>query len=353
MWALARDTSFLGLEILHCIHTICSQQTTRHLSIYRYQQSQNMSGPINIDISGSLGSGTMSQMTYEDAMTIPADLKQLLLPAPGLSIPLLIRKVFPPMMDPLVSSIIPAGECITDHTVSWSTGAIIEAPVPPSKWVSNLDIAIRNQWATRETITAIQHPSLSHLLLPLWAVQYWTSIAHAIKARARWISALTWTLDQPNTPQRAAVLDLIGKTSWQTTVSLPPHGGLVSTIDTIADLLSFDWLRETHMDTLATHFNIHGSSDWMVASVYLSIRLPRVAELTEMEIQKEETLNSIKSQMEHRKATHLVFPVNIKKVHWIVFHVNMNKKTFSYGERFLLPLSIHSKVTFDALQGTP
>ena len=104
------------------------------------------------------------------------------------------------------------------------------------------------------------------------------------------------------------------------------------TVDVLADLLSTAWLSESHMDAFAGYLNSSTSSNWFVANVYFASRLPFVSQLTAEEVATEETLVGVKREMEDRRATRLLFPVNLKNTHWIIFHVDTEQKTVSYGE---------------------
>ena len=45
-------------------------------------------------------------------------------------------------------------------------------------------------------------------------------------------------------------------------------------------------------------------------------------------------LKSVMDTITHRKATHLILPVNLENQHWIVAHVDLEKQKYTYGAFF-------------------
>ena len=102
-------------------------------------------------------------------------------------------------------------------------------------------------------------------------------------------------------------------------------------IGNISDILSWDWVRETHMDVAAEMFNATCTSDWLASNPYLAFTLCKLPLLSDAQVQAEEALTNVMELVEHNSAQHIVFPVNIDDNHWIVVHIDLNAREHSQG----------------------
>jgi len=112
---------------------------------------------------------------------------------------------------------------------------------------------------------------------------------------------------------------------------------VICALGVLAKLLSTDWLRERHLDTLSLYLNFRVSEDgkgrtgcW-VGDVYLSTCLKKVYRVTRTTIHTDWDLNRYRDEITTCGFKRLFFPANLNNNHWATFGVNLEKKEFCYG----------------------
>ena len=112
-----------------------------------------------------------TQMIY-DSLTLVPDAVSAQTPSPRDAISsLLTRGSFTPTFTSPTAPL-PAKSCLLDDNVQWSVGSILQAPVPPQQWTSDLELAIKVQLHTGARPSLVQHPTIPGLCLPLWVVKF-------------------------------------------------------------------------------------------------------------------------------------------------------------------------------------
>jgi hypothetical protein len=304
---------------------------------------------ISLHIDDTAGTGNYSAVTFEVATEIPDNVRNHM-PVFAMTIPLLLTYPFPTFLNENTTLPEPKAS-ITNHHVSETADGIFVAPVPPNEWCFNLDVILRNSWGIREDIQSIQHPTVQDLYLPLWALEFWSEMRRAVGQQTRWKQALTWVMGRPDSLERKKVIELFGRIPWGMGQGQSAILGTNPLIGNFADLLSFNWIRQTHLDVTARVFNRTASHEWWVGDSSFAPCLKSVLKESRNNMAENLVLQDLMNTITHRKATHLIFPVNLDNNHWIVAHVNLEKQTYSYGAfspywcmpQMLTDASVHSR----------
>lgn len=290
------------------------------------------SNPCPLDIDDVLGTGRLSGKTWTLATEIPLEVADRM-PHPGMSIPLFLAYRLPtihsestPLPDPVT--------CVICSKPSWSVDALLASPIPYGLWRSDAEDEVRDRWEARREVESIEHPTDPEQVLPLWVVNYWTVMARANVEQERWKAALEWVRKQEDSSERCAALALMARIPWGTklwTVDSPDQDAFVGRL---AEILSFKWLAETHMDNFAAYLNAVKPSEWWVGDVQLSTSLRSLSKCTKAQIDAKPELKRATERISAREAKRIVLPLNVGGNHWIVVHVDLTNQRLEYGVCF-------------------
>ena len=178
---------------------------------------------------------------------------------------------------------------------------------------------------------SIQHPTNTSQLLPIWIVEYWAWFYRVLFAREQWKRAVDWVLMKDASPGRTKVLDLIGRTNWGLDLWALDKAQLGMQIGEIGQLLSFEWLREVHMDTTAAYLNAVANRGWWAGNIALTECLREFTTLTDGNRKASSALRDAQHEINVRKAKHILLPVNLYNSHWVVVRVDIKERRVTYG----------------------
>lgn len=296
----------------------------------------NVAIPVDIE---NLGTGRYSGKTFKDALQIP-DTVCHLIPAREASIPILLAHSLPSVLDASGGDLLMAQECFVDQDPTWDIASLAGAPLPPSSWIGLFDAQLKRRWVTGEPVDSIRHPSIQSLLFPVWVLRYWEEALLASREQRRWAEAVKWIGQREESPLRARVIEALERIPWG--LELRPDGDPDPDrlVGNLADLLSWGWVRETHMEVASRMFNSTCRGSWVVADPFIAIRLGQVSKLSDGDIAKDTTLGDIALLAKHNNATNIVFPVNINNCHWVVYHVDLDHCNYKHG---MCPLCRHHR----------
>jgi hypothetical protein len=284
--------------------------------------------PINVDMDDILGTGVYDNITYREASRLPPNV-QAIIPDYSKAVPLLLTHPFPTMLGPKASGLTNAKTCFGHSAQAGTIDDLALAAIPPVRWIDDLGTELRRRWEAHEEVGYIQHPLVPDMILPVWIGRYWEEMRRAIIEVGRWEKAVNWLLERQDSPQRDEVLDLItrmpwGLEVWRTQIFDPDRF-----VGCIADILSWDWVRETHMEVYAAVINSQRPQGWWVSDPFLAqaiMDLPR----SEEPIEANQTLLTVQQAVAQLHIRHIIFPVHLEN-HWIVVHVDLTRKTYEYG----------------------
>lgn len=296
-----------------------------------------MDEPIEIDADPPSGFDALLQAALGKETQTPGTILDLI-PSPTISVSSLLEKKLPALLHPSAVNLQPAESCMTDSTARWTVKELFEAPIPPRKWLSNLEISLRKKWLTHTRVNSIRHPTISGLYLPLWAGNFWYSVVEAVEQKEGWKKAERWISGEVQDAGVYEVRKLMGRIPWGMKIWALAGANSFSAVGVLARLLSTEWVAERHLDTLASYLNFcasrgrKGGEECLVGDVQLSICLKRVYRATKKSISDDWDLKKYQNTITENGYKRLLFPANLNGKHWIVFSVDLVKNEFCYGK---------------------
>ena len=270
-----------------------------------------------------------TQMIYNNVMLIP-DTISAQIPSPKDVISsLLHRSPFNPTFTSLTKPLpVP---CLLDDSVQWTVDGILNMPIPPQQWTSDLELVIKAQLHTGARPNSVQHPTISSLCLPLWVVEFWKSILSAHSQMEVWKEAATWLLGEAARGEDVSgAEELFRRVPWGTKLWMLTESDTL--IGLLAELLSTEWLRERHLDLFSIYLTSRvgeGADEWFVGGIYVTEMLKRINPKTALpEIG---ALAELSKQLIQGKYKKVLLPANINDNHWILVLINLDKRTIVYG----------------------
>ena len=158
------------------------------------------------------------QKAYERVTHIPPEISALF-PSPMDSVESLIsHNSFSPQ--PIGGKRLrPAKSCIVDSGVRWRKEDLLTAPIPPLQWIGDLEMELKAQLGAGRHPSALQHPTIPDLRLPLWMVSLWFVIQAIEAQKALWTEAVTWLSSDAVTGEEVdRASELIKQLKWGTTI---------------------------------------------------------------------------------------------------------------------------------------
>ena len=271
-----------------------------------------------------------NQTMYDNATLIP-DAVSAQIPSPTDSVAsLLNRTTFPPMSSGSVEPL-PATLCVLDETVPWTIDGILETPVPPQEWTSDLELEIKARMHTGARPNSVQHPTIPGLRLPLWIVEFWKSVSSARSEKQEWDRAATWLMGQAARGEEVSEAEkLFRRIPWGAKLWMLSEADTL--IGLLAELLSTGWLRERHLDLFSIYLTDRageGECEWLAGGVYVTELLKRINPAEPL--LGHGTLAGFAKEVIEGKYKKVLLPANINGNHWIIFFINLDKRTLAYG----------------------
>lgn len=298
-----------------------------------------MEKPIEVDADLPRGFEGLLQIALGKEMRTPGRVLDLV-PSSTITVASLLKTTVPAILYPSVVSLPSAEACLTDHVPCWTVEELLKAPIPPRIWLSDLEITVKKKWFTRPGVASIRHPTISSLYLPLWAGNFWYSLIGVVEQKEEWRKAECWVSSQLRDTKVYEARELMRRIPWGMRIWVLTGVDSSSVVGVLAELLSTKWLRERHLDTLASYLNFRGSRDgkgarecW-VGDVYFSICLKQVYRATKTSVSNHWDLTKYQDTISTHGYKRLFFPANIDGSHWIVFSVDLIKNEFCYGALF-------------------
>ncbi|KAF9779588.1 hypothetical protein BJ322DRAFT_1167867 [Thelephora terrestris] len=295
-----------------------------------------MDEPIEIDADPQNGLDALLQAVFSNETEVPGKIL-CHIPSASISISSLLKNSLPTLLNPSTVNLQPAESCTTKLPTCWDVDKLLKALIPPRRWLSDLEITLKKKWPG---VTSVQHPTISSLYFPLWVGNFWWALVEAVEQKDEWSKAARWISHQRQDAKIYEAKDLMERVPWGTKIWALTGADSLSFVGVLAQLLSTEWLRERHLDTLASYFNFYVSKDKKVAGecwigdVYLSVCVKRVYRASKAVIHADRDLSSYGEKIAPHGYKRLLFPANLNNNHWIVFSVDLVKNQFCYGDSF-------------------
>ena len=281
-----------------------------------------------------------TQDSYEKVTTIPPEIYALF-PFPEDSVESLISPQSPFKPRPIGGKVLPlARSCIVDDGVQWNKDELLTAPIPPHKWLGDLEHELKGQLSAGRYPTAVQHPTIPTLRLPLWIANLWFTIRVTAAQKRVWTEAMAWLASgevQGEEVDRAS--ELIKDLTWGTTVWPLPEP--ITHIGLLAELLSTRWLRERHLDLWGLYLTHRAGEDantYYIGGVHIAEflkGLPKAKKEGKVWAESGSVFDTL-ARVIREGYTTILLPAHINGNHWVLFRIDLEKKTFAYGTIYLL-----------------
>ena len=295
-----------------------------------------MEEPIEIDVAPSSGFDALLQVAFSNETKVPETILRRI-PPPTVTVSSLLATNLPALVHSSAVDLRPAKLCITDLAAHWTVEELLRAPIPPRKWLGDLEITLKSKWFTCARVTSVLHPKISNLYLPLWVGNFWYSLVEAAEQKKKWRKAVGWVSGQVQDAGAYEARELMGRIPWGTRLWVLVGADSSSFVGVLAKLLSDNWLVERHLDTLISYLNFRagedrkGAGECWVGDVYFSACLKRFYRATKKAISTDWDLNKYKDAITAHGYKRLLFPANLNNTHWIAFSVDLEKKEFCFG----------------------
>ena len=272
------------------------------------------------------------QALYDTATQVPNDVL-VLLPPPTDSIIQLLAWNLPDVIGSPAITLPEVESSITTECTCWTLESLEVSPIPPRKWIGDLEQQLMKRFKTGDIPVLIQHPQTSDLRLPLWGISFWHSALDVRREKDRWDEAQCWIASEASQGMETSpVRELMGRTLWGMMVRTSPEVDLP--IGFMSVFLSTRWLAERHLDIFASYYSKHirGHADeWWVGGTYLSVLIRGLSNMPDRLPKSGGDLDQLGKAFADGKYRQLIFPANLNNNHWIAVHVDIVKKEFCYG----------------------
>ena len=272
------------------------------------------------------------QALYDTATQVPNDVLALL-PPPTDSIIQFLAWNLPDVISSPAITLPEVESSITTECACWTLESLEVSPIPPRKWIGDLEQQLMKRFKTGDIPVSIQHPRTSDLCLPLWGISFWRSALDVRREKDRWDEAQRWIASEASQGMETSpVGELMGRTPWGMMVRTSPE--VDSPIGFMSVFLSTRWLAERHLDIFASYYSEHtrGHADeWWVGGTYLSVLIRGLSNMPDRLPKSGGDLDQLGKAFADGKYRQLIFPANLNNNHWIAVHVDIVKKEFRYG----------------------
>ena len=286
---------------------------------------------------------TKAVRTYT-AVDIVAEVTALV-PLPGAFVPELVKAKLPKVIPEGDMKRLSAHDHLVDLKISGSLSDVLEGPIPHRTWLASLGLELEKAKTSGRTITVIRHPTKVGLILPLWALPVWNSIAVASQQRMLWARATDWLKPGDHRPEDREDVErarsLMAKIPWGMTAWALSGWEARSHVGFLAKFLSFSWLGERNIDLMGVCCNAIAAKDGYkthgyMAPVCLGSQLQGISKWEPQQIRDNSGLGGWKTMAVEKGLRYIHIPTNLANSHWVVFGIDIDGQSYCWG---LSPMS--------------
>jgi len=256
-----------------------------------------------------------------------------------LTIPQFLEAPFPEVIiSPSDLSMITPSSCIGDRVLKWTKNDILAVEIPNSAWLVELKQILKacfKKGTRAQKKIMIVHPTQRKLILPPWIVTLWLDIMPVVKQRKQWRTTVQWLSQCLRTQDTIAADQAISTMSWGMNAKPVIKEHEVAPVTNLSVFASNEWLAEWHLKLIATILNTSeplDGQDWWIADTLLAFRIWTVQQSSGQIIASEDkSLMEYTKTVQDGKYTQIFLPTHINGNHWILFHADIQRRTFSYG----------------------
>jgi len=164
-------------------------------------------------------------------------------------------------------------------------------------------------------------------------VNVWRALLDTVEQREKWLVAEKFLEEWAGQGVDVdSVKELQQRAQWgMKNWAAPPF---LSYIGGFAELLSKEWISETHLDTFAcylTHRAKGNKGKWWIGGAYLAVLLKALPLNPAWDDGSSKGLAEFEATLTQGGYKHLLFPANLGGDHWIAVSVDIDKREFSFG----------------------
>ncbi len=259
--------------------------------------------------------------------------ERLFLPSEDLSITALLQLELP--SQPLVLAYEKAQTAFTHLPPTESLNAVSmkSRPIPPSDYIKTLWSAFGQAWF--DGAQSVVDFRYKQSRLPLYVITYWDEMSRALQHAKSWKRARGWAMSwlsklDDGEMLREAVGGVLDSLAWGLGLRAL---GASSTVDSLAKLLSDDWLDDCVIDMLVTDLNLRAPPDSRTEVATLAFVFHVIASYGPKA--RKDPLAGLLQRYAERARTgelrRLFFPAHLNNNHWVAFLVDFEDESISYG----------------------
>ena len=270
----------------------------------------------------------------KSVLAIPQKHKRLL-PDPNLSVLGLLAAELPPRPSAVTHQ--EASRAFSFDPPTEDLPAISARPLPHPQFVQKLQKAFGQAWFSGAL--SVVDGRYKDSRLPLYVITYWMEMTLIYDKRGRWSQADAWLRryegsDDALVEQGTLVRVSMGNLAWGLRLkALEADTGA----DTLAGLLSDQWLNDEHINMLFEELYSRVRLDASLGKKIVVFPLTFQAVMRNA-VQKKaydhKLLNQCKRFVKCGR-TKIYFPVNVDESHWVPCMIDLEENKFRYGERLL------------------
>ena len=227
-----------------------------------------------------------------------------------------------------------AKSSISTRRPRYSMDDVFTAEIPPVKWIDALLRALKarlkNTNKKQRTNTTVVHPLTTHIVFPIWIANAWYHLRPIADDWNQWRKTAQWLRSRPRSAQTIAAADMISQTAWGTGVNTGKSND--SHVSLLAIFASNEWMSGRLFEIYATMVNDESSTWWVTESDLafnlLSIQRTRGAE----GLAQDATMKRFAEYLRDGKYKKLLIPANLNNTHWILFQVDFEANTLTWGK---------------------
>ncbi|KAI0363681.1 hypothetical protein BV20DRAFT_957785 [Pilatotrama ljubarskyi] len=289
-------------------------------------------------------------------LAVPPDLLPTIFPDPSVPVSALLKVALPAQASLLSYERAEAAFTEELPTEDISTPSFRSRSIPPATYLAKLKDAFGQAWF--DGARSIVDFRFKYSRLPLYALSYWEEMARIISKQTAWQRAQEWVTQWASqyalVDLARQVQDVMERLAWGAELRAL---GAATSVETLALLLSDQWLDDELIDMLVSNLAVRAEQDpglsreIAVATLAFHHCLLAVAGKPERAGSKE-VLQRYRARVLDKGLKRLYFLANLNNEHWVAFLIDFAQGTISYASKQLRParlMSAISRITSSAI----
>jgi len=177
-----------------------------------------------------------------------------LVPSPSMSVLHLVNAGLPEVIAEHDLKRFQPGRHLVNAKITGTLPQVLKGPIPHRTWLASLQMELTKAQKSGRKVTAIKHPTKANLVLPLWVLPVWDSIAVASQERMLWVEANDWLRPGKHRPDDQELVEeargLMERIPWGMKAWALYGNDAESHMGFLAIFLSVSWLAERNLNIM-------------------------------------------------------------------------------------------------------